>query len=112
MEKIEKEKAECIYEKYIKFGLDEKGIMHVGFIGVDKTFDEKKQKTKPCLPLVLMIELQSFFADFNKFVENDKEDNIKEVYLEGFADAKIFAVGADINAFKRILETSTDKNTL
>lgn len=106
------EKAEFIYRKYIKCSLDENGILHVSFIGVGKTFDEQKQKTKPCLPLILMLELQEFFSEMNRFFEKDEKNDIKEIYLEGFADTNIFAAGADITEFKKILETSKDKNTL
>ena len=106
------EKAECIYRKYIKCLLDEKSILHVSFIGIDETFDAKRQKTKPYLPLILMMELQEFFSEMNRFLENNSKDDIKEVYLEGFADANVFAVGAVIDAIKKILETSMDKYTL
>ena len=106
------EKAELIYRKYIKCGLDENGILHISFIGVDKTFDEKKQKTKPCLSLILMMELHEFFAEMNKYIEQDKENIIKEIYLEGFTDANVFAIGADIKEFAKIIESSKDKNTL
>lgn len=106
------EKAELTYRKYVKCGLDENGILHISFIGVDQTFDEQKQKIRPCLPLLLMLELQEFFTEMNGFFENDKKDDIKEIYLEGFAETNIFAVGADITAFKKILETSKDTKTL
>lgn len=108
------EEAKFIYRKYVKCSLDENGTLHVSFVGVDQTFDEQKCKIRPCLPSILMMELQEFFAEMDIFFENDKKnyDDIKEIYLEGFADANVFAVGADITAFKKMLETSKDKNTL
>src|SRR3989338_3898394 len=54
-----------------------------------------------------MLELQSFFTD--KMFEND---NVKEIYLEGFTDANVFGIGADINVLKKIIDSSQDNNTL
>lgn len=99
--------------KYLRYNLGEDEVLRISFVGVDKTFDDKKKKTKPCLPLALLFELGDFFSEINaRFANGDDEKNIREIHIEGFKDAGIFAVGADIAQFKKIIETSKDKKTL